>query len=85
MIDKQTLKKLNLKAVPFSCIGEGETFNVEGTFRHPMGLARFKRKIEDELIVFADGWPIWSAMTAGDYANKTVYVPVWRPCKEVAK
>lgn len=81
MIDKETLKKHNLKAVPFSCIGEGETFYGEPTIRDwPGNFAPYNRRLQDDDIIFANGMP--SGMDVEDYVGRTVYVPVWRPCRK---
>ncbi len=83
MLDKQTLKKHNLKAVPFSCIGEGETFNIEDDFwcQLKFGHVFYTRKrlegnivfasTEDSILESVDGF-------AEDDNYETVYVPVWR-------
>jgi hypothetical protein len=71
MIDKEILKKHNLKAVPFSCIGEGETFQTEFDY----GVDQFTRRLIGGNIYYADNkYPDWKLHN--NY--KTVYVPVWR-------
>jgi hypothetical protein len=81
MIDKQTLKKHNLKAVPFSCIREGETFNLG---HHLRTLSKhYERRLKGNTVDFSDGSP--SYFVASSLCDLTVYVPVWRPCGEVAK
>ena len=77
MIDAKTLKKHNLKAVPFSCIGEGETFYGEETVRSWAGeTAYYERRLQCGDIIYADDTP--SMMDVLDYVGDTVYVPVWR-------
>jgi hypothetical protein len=92
MIDKQTLKKHNLKAVPFSCIGEGETFFTDFTITLfealclRNGLEHYKRKLVGRKVFYTNPpYSVGDAEVDYDYENKTVYVPVWRVCGEVAK
>ncbi len=88
MIDKQILKKHNLKAVPFSHIGEGETFNVLDDLLHEdPELLEYQRRLVAGRIVWADGFnsPIAANLDWYTSINRTVYVPVCRPCKEGAK
>ena len=84
MIDKETLKKHNLKAVPFSCIGEGETFNPEDDLLGNIEeLVEHKRRLVGDSIEWADGYdsPILANPESYILDDATVYVPVWRPCK----
>jgi hypothetical protein len=77
MIDKETLKKRNLKAVPFSCIGEGQTFNIEIDFLYP------ERWLVDCLRRKHSGGTVWANNNKNCISPPdilTVYVPVWRPC-----
>ena len=79
MIDKQTLKKHNLKAVPFSCIREGQTFNLWYDFVDDVLDIEVTRRLIEGKVVWADedcGEPL-----QGYKPTDTVYVPVWRPCK----
>jgi len=76
MIDTDTLKKHNLKAVPFSCIGEGQTFNVEDDFfSHGLDIS-LTRRITQRRTVWADGFR--GNLYQGRSGYETVYVPVWR-------
>jgi hypothetical protein len=86
MIDKQTLKKHNLKAVPFSCIGEGQTFNVLCDI-HEGDLGLHERRLVGDHFEWADRYPspLFTSPAGYRETNETVYVPVWRPCGEVAK
>ena len=74
MIDKQTLKKHNLKAVPFSCIREGETFWFGYSLKSIS--ERYERKLFRGRVDFVDGSE--SAFLATHLIPHTVYVPVWR-------
>jgi hypothetical protein len=79
MIDKTTLKKHNLKAVPFSCIGEGQTFyDWVSIIGHPADLTFYERRLQDNDIFFADGGA--TCNSPAGYVGHTVYVPVWRVC-----
>jgi hypothetical protein len=81
MIAPEILKKHNLKAVPFSCIGEGETFYDTDTIPNwPDDFVEYKRRLKDGDIEYADG--VSSLMDVEDYIGETVYVPVWRPCRK---
>ena len=86
MISKETLKKHNLKAVPFSCIGEGQTFNVLDDLlpRHCSELPEYRRRLVAGHIVWADGFDSPIVATLDHYASidRTVYVPVWRVTSE---
>jgi len=74
MISKEILKKHNLKAVPFSCIGEGQTFQTEDDY----WISEFTRRVISGKVFYADGaYPDW--VLHNDY--ETVYVPIWRPCR----
>ena len=82
MIDEEILKKHNLKAVPFSCIGEGQTFNDEESFRIDIlqeDYYFYTYQLRNGKIFFADS-DIPEPYSAGYFKNTTVYVPVWRPC-----
>jgi hypothetical protein len=80
MIAPEILKKHNLKAVQFSCIGEGETFHVEPIVRDKMmareSYSHLLRRKTGNSIDFFDGEV--SAVPAVLLIGKTVYVPVWR-------
>ena len=79
MIDKAILKKHNLKAVPFSAIGEGQTFNTESSIgNYPTSFLRLERRLRCSAIDFSDGTR--SCLLADYLCDKTVYVPIWRPC-----
>jgi len=83
MITPEILKKLNLKAVPFSEIGEGQTFNILVDFATPDCVAFLQRRLVGDNIEFHDGSPC--CVPAKHHMNTTVYVPVWRPTKEIVK
>ena len=80
MISKEILKKHNLKAVPFSCIREGETFHHESSISSSHeSFAFYERRLAGGVVDWADG-------TIGPhstyyYPEYTVYVPVWRVTK----
>ena len=77
MIAKEILKKHNLKAVPFSCIGEGETFYDEGTLTTwPETFVFYERRVQDGDIEYAEGVP--SLMDIEDYLGEDVCIYVWR-------
>lgn len=83
MIDKVILKKHNLKAVPFSCIGEGQSFILEKSLGFQTTCcgepAFFARKIVKGLVFFVGGPASWVVGRKTDYRpSLTVYVPVWR-------
>jgi hypothetical protein len=84
MIDKETLKKHNLKAVPFSCIGEGQGhwFYTEYIVYDDGPIVAFRRHLKNgEVLLAVDkGTYIVSSHTIRKLKNATVYVPVWRPC-----
>jgi len=78
MVDKETLKKHNLKAVPFSCIGEGDTFYGEGAFQCVYSSADdiipYLRRLTEGKVCWADGT---CQMLSKYKLTRTVYVPVW--------
>ena len=81
MIPKETLKKHNLKAVPFSEIREGQTFFV--LFTGEKYDRCLERRLVGDIVPFTDGafanaqCPVYA-----DYIKDyTVYVPVWRTSK----
>ena len=80
MINKETLKKHNLKAVPFSCIGEGEMFWTDtllsSQFIHELAIYGYRK--EGRLINWADGFPMGLQEFTYEFKTRTVYVPVWR-------
>lgn len=85
MISKEILKKHNLKAVPFSCIGEGETFNDEESLNDAMAneyyFYAYRRK--GDFVTFADSDGCSCARHhIGLFENTTVYVPVGRVTSE---
>ena len=81
MIDKQTLKKHNLKAVPFSCIREGETFYsiFPNEMEHDIW-REMERRLVGNTVHFTDG--NMSFLNSG-FMQPTVYVPVWRVTEEI--
>ena len=86
MIDKQTLKKHNLKGVPFSHIREGEWFLARCSYHNELPDNAFNlygRRFVGNDIFLRCGF----LSTRGKQAhnNTTVYVPVWRPTSEVTK
>jgi hypothetical protein len=75
MIAKEILKKHNLKAVPFSCIGEGETFNIDVDFYWDDYVTTTR------IIRGGNVWFVNEKMNGRRCLNNdhdTVYVPVWR-------
>jgi len=80
MISAEILKKNNLKAVPFSCIGEGETFwtDVLLDSKYIREMAVYSYRKEGLLVNWADGFTMGLQEYTTEYENKTVYVPVWR-------
>jgi hypothetical protein len=86
MISKEILKKHNLKAVPFSCVREGETFHVEPIVRDKMiakeSYSHLLRRKTGNRVDFFDGEA--SVVPAILLTGKTVYVPVWRPNKDAS-
>ena len=86
MIDKETLKKHNLKAVPFSCIRDGETFHDEDAFWsvYNRDYYFFTYLIRNGQVFYADS-DTPDMLTPSHFKDETVYVPVWRVCKEVAR
>lgn len=84
MISPETLKKHNLKAVPFSEIGEGQTFNTLSDLQEDQpDLEEHKRRLVGDTIEWADGFdsPILAHPSTYRIHNDTVYVPVWRTSK----
>ena len=85
MISPETLKKHNLKAVLFSCIGEGETFmcDLVPDISFPeFSTAFFMRVRGIKYSPWADGTPDLGCEKTKVYENQTVYVPVWRVTSE---
>jgi hypothetical protein len=83
MIDKATLKKHNLKAVPFSCIGEGQTFLCMTSYDTTLidnEFNKYCRHFVGDKVYLANGWP--SCFNRQAFIGHTVYVPVWRPCRK---
>ena len=80
MISKEILKKHNLKAVPFACIGEGETFIGEECISDLAGfpLAFYFRRLCDGYTPWADETADLCHVVAELYNDDTVYIPVWR-------
>ena len=79
MIDKQTLKKHNLKAVPFSCIGEGEWFLACPSYETSLighEFLRYSRQFIGDDVFLRDGQ--MSTLLRQAHNGTTVYVPVWR-------
>ena len=82
MIAKEILKKHNLKAVPFSCIGEGESqwFYTEYVVYDSGPIDSFRRHLMNgEVLLSVDrNRFIVSSHSIQKLKNSTVYVPVWR-------
>jgi hypothetical protein len=81
MIDAAILKKHNLKAVPFSCIGEGETFNVFWSLAiYPDDHVDLTRILSGNTVYYASDHKHVNPLTGemAEHADTTVYVPVWR-------
>ena len=79
MIDKETLKKHNLKSVPFSCIGEGESFHLVHSIRlWKDDFEDLKRKLIGDYIYYADTGQRCIGENKPMFESETVYVPVWR-------
>ncbi len=80
MIDKQTLKKHNLKAVPFSCIGEGQWFYIGCSIYNSGPAVNFRRYLRGNSIHVrkSDGTFFSSCCAAEKIKLWPVYVPVWR-------
>jgi len=81
MIDKAILRKHNLKAVPFSCIEDGQTFWTDtllsSQFISEMAVYGYRK--EGLLINWADGFPMGLQEYTAEFKDRTIYVPVWRP------
>jgi hypothetical protein len=80
VIFKEQLKKLNLKAIPFRYIKDGQTFNVECDVEDgDAELMDYRRKLVGDTIEWADGFysPLLSNPKQMRKENMTVYVPVW--------
>jgi len=75
MIAKKILKKHNLKAVPFFCIKEGQSFYLL-LDDSELGFECLKRKLLNGRIPFVDNDA--HGLPASYIACNTVYVPVWR-------
>jgi hypothetical protein len=83
MIDAKTLKKHNLKAVPFSSIREGEWFLACCSYHNELPDNAFnlygRRFIGDDIFLRCG---FLSARNRQSHNNTTVYVPVWRVTRE---
>jgi hypothetical protein len=88
MIDREILKKHNLKAVPFSCIGEGvdQWFYTEYIVYDDGPIVAFRRHLMNgEVLLSVDrNAYIVSSHTIPKLRDATVYVPVWRVTDRVS-
>lgn len=86
MIDAKTLKKHNLKAVPFSAIKEGESFYLLLSGEE-LGDRSLERRLLNGHIPFVDNG--FGVLPASYISLNTVYVPVWRvtdrQCSQISK
>jgi len=80
-MDEKILKKHNLKAVPFSCIGEGQTFYIFWSLTcYPGEHIDLERVLSGNQIYYANDHERHSQLDGeiNEHADTTVYVPVWR-------
>jgi hypothetical protein len=86
MIAKEILKKFNLKAVPFSCIRDRETFYIEYSISANGPNTAFQRLLDQGVVYvwgpFTNKWTM-SGCTTQKLKHRAVYVPVWRPTTQV--
>jgi hypothetical protein len=81
MVSAEILKKNNLKAVPFEKIREGQTFLFDYDIeKNPLSLNFFIRQLAGQDIIWADGSDMAFPDKKEAWGDRTVYVPVWRPC-----